>query len=140
MIIIFPIWKNRPKSGDLIKIPKIFQGIDNFGMTKSFIAGFLSSGLSIKNFALAASGAAHIDATALVDYFETFIGLFLFSIIASFTLIIPIIIYFISPKKMERIGLKLKTWLIQNYTIITILMLLIFGMVLIFIGLKVYLT
>ena len=32
MIIIFPIWKNRPKSGDLIKIPKIFQGIDNFGM------------------------------------------------------------------------------------------------------------
>lgn len=140
LIIIFPIWKNRPKSGGLIKIPKIFQGIDNFGITKSFIAGFLSTALSIKNLALSASGAAHIDATALIDYFETLIGLFLFSIIASFTLIVPIIIYFIAPVKMKRIGLELKNWLIQNYTIITIIMLLIFGIVLIYIGLKIYLT
>lgn len=140
LTLIFPIWKKRPKSGDLMKVPKIFQGIDNFGISKSFIAGFLSSGLSIKNFALSASGAAHIDTTSLIDYFETFIGFFLFSLIASFTLILPIILYFIAPKKMDRIGLKLKTWLIKYYTIIVISMLLVFGLLLIFIGLKIYLT
>jgi len=140
LILIFPIWKKRPMSGDPMKLPKILQGIDNFGITKSFIAGFLSSGLSIKNFALSASGAAHIDATSLIDYFETLIGLFLFSLTASFTLIIPIILYFIAPKEMERKGLKLKTWLIKHYTTIVISMLLVFGLVLIYIGLKIYLT
>lgn len=140
LILIVPIWKNRPKSGGLMKVPKVFQGIDNFGMTKSFIAGFLSTSLSIKNLALSASGAAHIDATDLIDYFETFIGLILFSILASFTLILPIIIYFLAPMKMERMGLNLKTWIIKHYTIIVVSMFLIFGLVLIYIGLKIYLT
>jgi len=140
LILIFPIWTNRPKSGDPIKVPKIFQGIDNFGMTKSFIAGVLSISLSIKNLALGASGAAHIDATSLIDYFETFIGLFLFSLVASFTLILPIIIYFLAPQKMQGIALKMKTWLIKYYTIIIVSMLLVFGLVLIYIGLKIYLT
>jgi len=140
LILIFPIWKNRPKTGELMKVPKVFQGIDNFGMTKSFIVGFLSSGLSIKNVALSASGAAHIDATALIDYYETFIGLFLFSLAASFTLILPIIVYFIAPKEMERIGLELKTWLIKYYTIIIVTMLLVFGLLLIYIGLRIYLN
>jgi len=140
LILIFPIWKNRPKSSDLMKVPKIFQGIDNFGITKSFIVGFLSSGLSIKNVALSASAAAHIDATPLIDYFETLIGLFLFSLIASFTLILPVIIYFLAPKTLERIGLKFKTWLIKYYTIIIVSMLFVFGLVLIYIGLNIYLT
>ena len=140
LILIFPIWKKRPKSGDLMKVPKIFQGIDKFGITKSFIAGFLSSALSLKVIALTASGAAHIDTTSLVDYFETLIGLFLFSLVASFTLILPIIVYFLSPKKMEQIGLKLKAWLITYYTIIIVTMLLIFGLLLIYIGLHIYIT
>lgn len=140
LILIFPIWKKRPRSGDPFKAPKIFQGIDNFGMTKSFIAGFLSSGLSIKILALSASGAAHIDTTSLVDYFETLIGLVLFSLVASFTLILPIIVYFLSPKKMDQIGLKLKAWLIKYYTIMIVTMLFVFGSLLVYIGLNIYLT
>ena len=63
-----------------MKVPKIFQGIDKFGITKSFIVGFLSSALSLKVIALTASEAAHIDTSSLVDYFEILIGLFLFSL------------------------------------------------------------
>ncbi len=134
------IWKRKPKSGVSPKSLKIFNNIDEFGMGKSIMTGFLFSAFSIKNIALSASGAAHIDATSLIDYLETLSGLFLFSLIASFTIIIPILIYFILPKKMEKIFHKWKDWLIKNNTNIMITMLLIFGALLIYIGLKIYLT
>jgi len=140
IISAIPIWIKRPKSSDAFKVPKIFQGIDKFGRGKSFMAGILSSGLSIKIIALTASGAAHIDTTDLVDHIETLVGVFLFSLVASFTLILPIIVYFIAPEKMDQFNVKFKTWLIKHYTIILVTMLLVFGLVLIYIGLKIYLT
>ena len=140
LITAIPIWIKRPKPGDPFKAPKIFQGIHNFGMRKSFIVGFLTSGLSIKIIALTASGAAHIDTTDLVDHTETLVGVFLFSLVASFTLILPIIVYFLSPKKMDQFNMKLKTWLMKHYTIILVTMLLIFGILLMYIGLRIYLT
>lgn len=140
LILIFPIWRKRPKQGDAMRVPRIFKGIDKFGMRKSFIVGILSSGLSIKNLALSASGAAHIDATSLVDYYETLLALLFFSLLASFTLILPIIVYFLSPKKVEQIGLKFRAWINKYYTIILMTLLLIFGILLIYIGLKIHLT
>jgi hypothetical protein len=134
------MWKRRPKSGSPAKSSKIFDKIDEFGIGKSFIIGFLFSAFSVKNFALSASGAAHIDATSLIDYSETLVGLFIFSLIASFTIIIPILIYFFAPEKMEQIFLKWKDWLIKNNSNIMVAMLLIFGSLLIYIGLKIYLT
>ena len=133
------VWIRRPKSGSPTKSSKIFDNIDKFGTGKSIIAGFLFSALSIKNIALSASGAAHIDATSLIDYLETLLGLFLFSLIASFAIIIPILIYFFLPNKMELIFHRWKDWLIKNNTNIVITMLLIFGILLIYIGLKIYL-
>lgn len=140
IILAIPVWIKRPKSNDPFRAPKIFKGIDNFGMGKSFIAGFLTSGLSIKIIALTASGAAHIDTTDLVDHIETLVGVFIFSLVASFTLILPIIVYFLSPKKMKLFAEKFKTFLIKYYTIIIVTMLLVFGLVLIYIGLNIYLT
>ena len=140
MIVAIPIWKKRPKSDDEMKVPKMFSEIDKFGMGKSFLAGFLTSVFDIKVLALTASAAAHIHATTLVEYTETIIGVILFTLLASVTIILPIIVYFLFPKKMKLFAEKFKTFLIKYYTIIIVTMLLVFGLVLIYIGLRIYLT
>lgn len=140
LVLIIPLWKRRPKPGEPMPLPRMFKEIDKFGLGKSFVVGFLSTALSIKNFALSASAAAHIDATSLVDYFETFIGLFIFSILASITIIAPIIIYFISPSKMAKLGVDFNAWILKYYTPILITLFFVFGLLLTFLGLRIYLT
>jgi hypothetical protein len=140
MIVAIPIWKKRPKSGAEMEVPKMFKEIDKFGMGKAFFVGLLTSAFDIKVLALTASASAHIHATNLVEYTETIIGVILFTLLASLTIILPIIVYFLSPKKMKLFAEKFKAFLLKYYTPIIVMMLLIFGLVLIYIGLKIYLT
>jgi hypothetical protein len=140
MIVAIPIWKKRPKSGAEMEVPKMFKEIDKFGMGKAFLVGLLTSAFDIKVLALTASASAHIHATNLVEYTETIIGVILFTLLASLTIILPIIVYFLSPKKMKLFAEKFKAFLLKYYTPIIVMMLLIFGLVLIYIGLKIYLT
>ena len=140
MIAAIPIWKKRPKSDAPKKVPKMFQNIGKLGMGKSFLAGFLTAAVDIKVLALTASAVVHIRVTSLVKYTETLLGVFLFTIISSLTFILPVVVYFSSPEKMEGLAKKFKTWLLEYYTGIIVTMLVIFGIVLVYIGLKIYLT
>ncbi len=75
---------------------------------------------------------------ALTESFPMALGLAL-SPAPILAIIIPILIYFFLPNKMELIFHRWKDWLIKNNTIIVITMLLIFGILLIYIGFKIYL-
>ena len=138
LLLIIPIWIKKKKQEGKERIPKLFNNLDEFGVIKVFIIGFTFSALSFKNVALSASGAAHIHTTSLIDYFETLIGVFLFSIIASFTIILPILIYFLAPNKIEILLLKWRSWLIKYNKDILMLMLLVAGIMLVSIGIKIH--
>lgn len=136
LVAIYPIWSRRPKQGAPIKIPKIFVSIDKFGVKRSFFLGFMLSGVNIKNMALTSSGAAHIRTSSLDDNFTAFLALTIFSIIGSFSILLPTSIYFLSTEKMDRLFLNWRNWLIINKSNIIIVILLIFGSILIYSGLS----
>ena len=138
LILIYPIRRKKKNQRDKERLPKVFNGLDKFGVIKIFIIGFVFSALSVKNIALSASGAAHIRATSLAFYLETLLGVFFFSLIASFTIIIPIVIYFIMPLKTEQVLLNWRNWLIKNHWNIVMLMLLASGLLLLSIGVKIH--
>ncbi len=140
LILIIPIQLKKPKPGTPVKNKPFFNKIDKFGAGKSFAIGLLFSAFSLKNAALSASGAAHIHTTRLIDYFETLFGVFLFSLIASSTIIIPIIIYFLAPDKTAQLFLNWKNWLIKNNSNIAIVMLTGSGILLLYLGIKIHMT
>lgn len=140
LLLIIPAFKKKSKQADTPRIPKIFNSLDNFSLAKIFFIGFAFSGLSLKNAVLAASGAAHIHTTSLIDYFETIMAVFFFSFIASFTLIIPVVIYFLMPIKMDTILLTWRNWLIKNHWNIVLTMLLVAGVLMISIGVKIHMA
>lgn len=140
LLLLIPALIKKKIQGDIPRTPKIFNSFDNFGLFKIFFFGFTFSGLSLKNAVLVASGAAHIHTTNLVDYFETILAVFFFSIIASFTLILPIVIYFLMPTKMDVILLSWRNWLIQNHWNIVLTMLFAAGILLVGIGANIHLS
>lgn len=138
LLLIIPIWIKKKKEGNVHRIPKIFNKLDEFGALKVFLIGLVFSAFSVKNAALSASGAAHIHTTSLVDYLETLLGVFVFAIMATITVIVPIVIYFLAPKKTEVLLRTWRDWLIKYHWDIVMAMMLIAGGLLISIGLKIH--
>lgn len=133
-----PVWFKRPKKGQPVKKSKLLDKVDEFGVGKSFVIGILFSAFSLKNSSLIFSGAAHIDESTLVDYVETLLGLFIFALISSITVIIPIAIYFLIPNKMNELFLSWKDWLIKNNAMLLIVTFVLSGALMIYLGLGVY--
>jgi len=138
LLLIIPIWLKKKKEGNVHRIPKIFNKLDEFGSLKVFLIGLVFSAFSVKNAALSASGAAHIHTTSLIDYFETLLGVFFFSVLSTITVIIPIVIYFLAPIKTAVLLKKWRDWLIKHHWDIVMAMLLIAGGLLISIGLRIH--
>lgn len=124
------------KRKDPIKVPKIFKSIDKFGVKRSLSLGFLLSSLNIKNLALAVAGAIQIKTVINGSYFESFTTIVLFSIISSLTIITPVCIYIFSQEKMDRLFMNWRNWLIRNQSLILVFVLVFFGGILIYLGLK----
>ena len=141
LVSVYPILQKKKKQGTTERIPKVFKSLDGFSLIKIFIIGFVFSAFSIKNMALSASGAIHIRTTSTVIYYiETLLGVFLFSLLASFTIIIPIVISFLVPKKTESILLNLRDWLVRNHWNIVMFMLIISGALLLYIGVGIHMA
>ncbi|MCK5815928.1 MAG: GAP family protein [Flavobacteriaceae bacterium] len=141
LLSIYPVLQKKKRQGIQERIPKIFNKLDDFGVIKIFIIGFIFSAFSLKNAALSASGAAHIRATSSLNYYiETLLAVFLFSLIASFTIITLIVIYILFPEKSKIFLLRLRNWLIKEHYNILIAMFLLAGIMLIGIGVNIHLT
>ena len=140
LVLILPIYLKKKKEGDKVRVPAVFNKLDGFGPVKIFIIGFVFSAVSVKNIALSASGAAHIHTTSLIDYFETLLAVFYFSIIASLTILIPIILYLSSPEKVMVELLKLRNWLVKHHWDLVMIMLFVAGVLLIGIGANIHLS
>jgi hypothetical protein len=119
-------WKKRPGPGETAEAPGWMKGIDTFGIGKSAAMGFLFSGLTTKNVLLIAAAAVAISATDATSSQQA-VALLIFALIASSTVIVPVVGYLIAGDRMDNVLASAKTWLIQNNSAVMGVLFLVFG-------------
>lgn len=128
-------WQKRPKEGEEPQMPGWMEGIESFSAGKSFGMGFLLAGANPKNLPLAIAAAIAITSSGLGGS-QPWIALAIFVIIASLTVIVPVLTYLLAREKAERILKSWKTWLTANNVAVMAVLFLVFGVVLIGNGIK----
>jgi hypothetical protein len=128
-------WRQRPGEGDQPQEPKWMTSIDAFTAWKSFGLAALLSGVNPKNLALNAAGVMVI-AQAQMNSSDTWIAFAVFVLIASTTVLAPVVYYLIAGEKAEASLESMKTWLILNNAAVMSVLLLVFGVKLLASGLQ----
>ena len=100
--------------------------IDSIKPGAAFGLGFLLSGVNPKNLLLNV-GAAVIIGQASLDSAQTLIVVIIYILIASVSIIGPVVYYQLAGEKAEKGLNSLKGWLIQNNTAVMAVLLFIFG-------------
>ena len=115
-------WRTRPKPGEEASMPKWMQTIDTFTAAKALAAGVALSAVNPKNLALTVAAAATIAQSGISTGQE--IGaLVVFVLIASITILTPLVIYFTLGAKAKEILDGIKGWMAaNNATIMTVLL------------------
>jgi threonine/homoserine/homoserine lactone efflux protein len=117
-------WRTRPKTGEVAEAPKWMERIEEFGGGAALGIGIALSGANPKNLLLAVGGAATISGAGLSSS-EQYVALGIFVSIASLSIIVPVVVYFILGPRAETAMTSAKEWLIQNNkTVMSVLILL----------------
>jgi threonine/homoserine/homoserine lactone efflux protein len=116
-------WRSRPVGDEVAEAPGWMTKIDEFGGATSLGMGFLLSALNPKNLLLAVAGAATISAAALSTS-EQYIALAVFVVLASLTILVPVLLFLILGEKAEQAMTTTRDWMIQNnQTVMSVLIL-----------------
>jgi len=126
LIVAARQWKKRPKEDDTVEVPKLLSHLDNFGGVKSLLAGFLLISANLKNLLLVVAGATAVDA-ATGSLTSQVIAFVVFAAIASVSIVVPNVAYFMFREKAEAMFAGWKNWLIRNNTTVLVVLLLVFG-------------
>lgn len=117
-------WLGRPRPGEIAEAPGWMERIDGFGGGAALGFGMLLSGANPKNLLLTLGGVATISSaglTASADYG----ALGIFVLVASLSILVPVVVYFVLGERAERGMTDAKEWLIQNNkTVMSVLILL----------------
>ena len=121
-------WQTRPGPDETVEVPRLLAGLDDFTGKKSLLTGFMLVAINPKNLPLCAAGAAAID--LVTNSVTAQVGAYLvFTAIASFTIVFPIIAYLAAKQKAERLFASWKDWLIRNnQTVLAVILLLVGGL------------
>jgi len=140
LLLIFAVrlWLQRPGANDQEGTPKIFKKMDTLDFWKSVALGSLFSAVNVKNMAFSAAGAARLN-MFLSDDTEFFTSLAFFALMASTTLIFPLLIYILTGNKIEHSLLIWKKWLIKNNKVLLMLILTFISVILIKAGIGILL-
>jgi threonine/homoserine/homoserine lactone efflux protein len=118
-------WRTRPKAGETAEAPAWMERIDGFGGGAALGIGAALSGANPKNLLLAVAGAATI-ASASPSTSEQYVALAVFVLVASLSILVPVVIFFVLGERAETAMNHTKEWLIQNNkTVMSVLMLVI---------------
>jgi hypothetical protein len=128
-------WRSRPSPEDVVEVPKLLSGLDTLGAGKSLLAGFMLVAIHPKNLLLCMAGAAAIDlnTSTLVSQLGAYK---IFVLIASSTVIFPMIPYLLARKRAKIIFESWKDWLVRNNKVAMAMILLVLGIVLVYRGIE----
>lgn len=123
-------WRNRPRTGEEPKMPAWMGRIDTFTPLKALGAGAVLAAANPKNLALVIAAATTIAEGGLSGGQET-VALVVFIVIASVTVLTPLVIYLAMGDRATPILSGIKTWMAANNSTIMIVLLVVLGAVLI---------
>lgn len=106
-------WRGRPRPGEEPAQPKLFATVDGMGAAKAFALAFVACVANPKNLPLAATAGAGIAQTGATG--GAAVGaLVLFVLVASVSVVAPVVVYFALGDRAPAILAEWKSWLIAN--------------------------
>jgi hypothetical protein len=127
-------WRSRPAPGASSELPKWMKGMDDLASAKALALGVALSALNPKNLVLiigAAAGVAQLG----VETTDAFVALVVFVVVASMSVLGPVVYFFAGGEKARRSLDELKAWLGANNAAVMAVLLLVFGVLLVSKGL-----
>jgi len=106
-------WRDRPREGEEPPMPTWMASIDGFTAVKSFGLAALLSGVNPKNLGLTIAAASSIGAAGLTGSEEAVV-VAVYVLIASCTLMVPVIGYLVAGDRMRPALDAMKAWLLAN--------------------------
>jgi hypothetical protein len=114
-------WRSRPRDGEETAMPAWMATIDDLSAVKALGLGVVLTALNPKNLGLTIAAAATVGGAGL-DGAEEVVTMLVFVLIASLTIIVPVIAYLLARERATPALTELKGWLIaNNATVMTIL-------------------
>jgi threonine/homoserine/homoserine lactone efflux protein len=113
-------WQSRPKEGGTPELPKWMATLQDFDPARSFAVGAALAAVNPKNLALAVAGGATIAQAGLSAGNDT-VAILVFVVIASVTIVTPVVAYLTLGEKAAATLDHLRGWMAaNNATIMTV--------------------
>ncbi|MDX2378801.1 MAG: GAP family protein [Acidimicrobiia bacterium] len=119
-------WRSRPRDGEEPETPGWMEAIDEFSAVKSLGLGVLLSAVNPKNLALTISAAVTITNSDLSSGDQAVV-MIVFVLIASVTIILPVLVNLIMGEKADAGLTSMKEWLNTNNATVMSVLFLVFG-------------
>lgn len=116
-------WRSRPGDGEEAQMPAWMSSIDQLTAAKAFGLAVLLAAVNPKNLGLTIAAAASIGAVGL-DAGEEAVAVGVYVVLASITLIVPVVGYLAARQAMVPVLDTMKVWLMaNNATVMTVVFL-----------------
>ena len=123
-------WRSRPAPGASAPMPGWMAAIDSITPGRAFLVGALYTGVSPKSLALIAAAGLAI-AQADLEAREQSVAVIEFVVIASLTILVPVLYSLLGGERARSTLDGWKTWLVANNTAVVTIILVLLGAVLI---------
>jgi len=127
-------WRRRPAAGAEAEMPKWMSTVDSLSPLKALGLGVLLGAVNPKNLALAAAAAAGV-AQLGISTGDAVVALVVFVVVASITILGPVVYYLVGGQRAEGELDTLKSWLTLHNSAVMAVVLVVFGVDLIAKGL-----
>lgn len=126
LFLSFKQFKARPLPGKTPTMPKWMEAVESFSPIKSFFTAFLLVTINAKNTVIDISTGVYIGKAA-TSISEGISIIFIYSILSSLTILIPVIGFLLWGGKLQNMFNNLKAWLVANNATILFVLFLILG-------------
>ena len=130
LLVALRQWRGRPRAGEEPKLPAWMRAIDSMTAARGFVLGLLLSAVNPKNLLLAVSAGLTVG-SAGVGFWTIFVTLLVFVLIASCSVVVPVVAYLVASNAMRRPLDALRVWLSANNAVIMAVLMLVIGVVVI---------
>jgi threonine/homoserine/homoserine lactone efflux protein len=119
-------WRGRPRDGEQPAMPAWMASIDEFTAAKAFGLALLLSAVNPKNLGLTIAAAAAISSVGLGAGQEA-VAAAVYVLIASITVIVPVVGYLLAPERAAPLLDTMKAWLMANNATIMAVLFVVLG-------------
>jgi len=126
LLVALKQWRGRPHGDDEPATPKWMGAIEDFGPSKTLVAGAVLAGANPKNLLLAIAAAASIASTGISGGEEA-VAYLVFALIGTVGVAAPVVIYFSMGARAGAVLDGLQRWMARNNAVIMAVLLLVIG-------------